>query len=59
METGLERMCCMEREVTERKAEEASVTCISDHHCFIANCLNRDVIEVSVLEFADRWASRI
>jgi hypothetical protein len=52
MRTGLDSICCGEREITERKAEDAGVACVALHHSFIANCLNRDVIEVSVLEFA-------
>ena len=49
MESALECVCCREFDIMDEK--RADHMCITLHEGFIANCLNRDVIEVSLYEF--------
>ena len=49
MATSLECLCCTERDAIDNK--RAELQCITHHEGFIANCLNRDVLEVSMYEY--------
>ena len=49
MPTALECLCCNEVDAIDEK--RGDLACITLHEGFIANCLNRDVIEVSLYEF--------
>ncbi|OWF47597.1 hypothetical protein KP79_PYT26168 [Mizuhopecten yessoensis] len=53
MTTETECLCCQEIDLICTKTEEKGIMCITNHEGFIANCLNRDVLEVSLLEFVE------
>lgn len=53
MPTETECLCCQEVTLIQTKTEAKDITCITLHDGFVANCLNPDVLEVSMLEFAD------
>nr|XP_034332376.1 uncharacterized protein LOC117691123 [Crassostrea gigas] len=47
MPTARECKCCNFYTAIESRLEEASVKCITEHEGFVANCLNRWVLETS------------
>ena len=49
MPTPLECLCCTEIELVDSKRGE--LQCVTEHDGFVANCLNRDVLEVSLYEY--------
>ena len=53
MPTDDECLCCQEISRIANMTEEREVTCITQDTGFIANCLNKDVLVVSVFEFCD------
>ena len=54
MATNTECLCCHELDPIQEKMEEMQLSCITQHTGFQGNCLNRDVIEVSMYEFVER-----
>jgi len=51
MPTQRENNCCKSTNIVDSKIEEADLNCITEHEGFIANCLNRYVLETSFYEF--------
>lgn len=49
MATSLECRCCTEIDALDIKRGE--LRCITHHEGFVANCLNRDVLEISMYEY--------
>lgn len=53
MDTNEECLCCLEIAPVLEKAEAKHLKCITEHNGFQGNCLNIDVLEVSMYEFID------
>ncbi|XP_061192279.1 uncharacterized protein LOC133200509 [Saccostrea echinata] len=53
METDEECLCCHEIAPILEKIEAKHLKCITEHDGFQGNCLNIDVLEVSMYEFID------
>jgi hypothetical protein len=53
METSLECRCCAEIELVQEAVEEDNLQCITEHDVFIANCLNRHVLYVSIYDYIE------
>ncbi|XP_062580770.1 uncharacterized protein LOC134242685 [Saccostrea cucullata] len=51
MPTNAENKCCQRTNIVDAKIEEESLQCITQHEGFIANCLNRYVLETSFYEY--------
>ena len=51
MPTATESLCCSELGPGEEIMEEAEIGCLTEHRCFIVNCLDRDCLQVSLHEF--------
>jgi hypothetical protein len=51
MPTGRECQCCAEIERVQDLIEEEHITCITEHAVFIDNCLNRNVVLVSIYDY--------
>ncbi|KAK3105184.1 hypothetical protein FSP39_019194 [Pinctada imbricata] len=49
MATNEECLCCHEVGPIEEILDQSSITCFTQHEGFIGNCLNRYVIQVSLL----------
>ena len=54
MDTNEECLCCQEVAPISEKMEDKHLKCITEHDGFRGNCLNIDVLEVSMYEFIDR-----
>jgi len=53
MPTRTECLCCREVPPVDEKVEEKGLKCITEHEDFIANCLHRGVLEVSLYEYVE------
>ncbi|XP_033741771.1 uncharacterized protein LOC117328353 [Pecten maximus] len=53
MTTVKECICCTEIDLVNHQTETAELNCITDHEAFIANCLNRHVLHVSMYEYME------
>ncbi|XP_033726822.1 uncharacterized protein LOC117316389 [Pecten maximus] len=53
MPTEVECLCCQEVSLIQTKTEDKAIACITQHDGFIANCINTDVLEVSMFEYAE------
>lgn len=53
MPTRKENKCCRNTNIVDSKIEEDDLTCITHHEGFIANCLNRHVLETSYYEYRE------
>ena len=51
MDTAPECVCCHEFDIMDEK--RAALECITLHEGFVANCLNKDVLEVSLYEYVE------
>lgn len=51
METARECKCCLGIPDVARIVRQENVECITKHESFVANCLNRHVLEVSYFEY--------
>jgi hypothetical protein len=51
MPTRRETKCCHAFSVIGPRLEEVGVSCITEHEGFVANCLNRWVLEASYYEY--------
>ena len=49
MPSAIESRCC--REIGDIDEKRGDLSCITMHDGFTANCLNRDVIEISIYEY--------
>lgn len=53
METSDECLCCGEVSAVQCQMQDDDLQCITDHEVFIANCLNRHVLQVSMYEYIE------
>lgn len=54
MEKEEECLCCHELAQVTEKIDSKNLKCITQHEGFQGNCLNVDVLEVSLYEFVER-----
>lgn len=54
MEKEEECLCCHELAQVTEKIDSKNLKCITQHESFQGNCLNVDILEVSLYEFVER-----
>jgi hypothetical protein len=53
MDKGVECLCCHEIPQVKEKIDSKGLKCITEHEGFHGNCLNVDVLSVSLYEFTE------
>ena len=53
MDTADECICCQVISAVSINMEDSDISCITEHDIFVANCLNRHVLHISMLEYLE------
>ena len=53
MDTAEECICCQASLAVSINMEDGDISCITEHDIFVANCLNRHVLHISMLEYLE------
>jgi hypothetical protein len=52
-ESAEECICCQAISTVIINMEDGDISCITEHDIFVANCLNRHVLHISMLEYLE------
>jgi hypothetical protein len=53
MDTTEECICCQAISTVIINMEDGDISCITEHDILVANCLNRHVLHISMLEYLE------
>ena len=53
MDTAEECICCQAISAVSINMEDSDISCITEHDILVANCLNRHVLHISMLEYLE------
>jgi hypothetical protein len=53
MDTAEECICCQATSAVSINMEDSDISRITEHDIFVANCLNRHVLHISMLEYLE------
>jgi hypothetical protein len=53
MDTAEECICCQAISAVSTNMEDSDISCITEHDICVANCLNRHVLHISMLEYLE------
>ena len=53
MDTAEECICCQAISTVIINMEDGDISCITEHDILVANCLNRHVLHISMLEYLE------
>ena len=57
MDTAEECICCQAISAVIINMEDGDISYITEHDIFVANCLNRHVLHISMLEYLENVGS--